>query len=81
MTDVVDVVMNEEMLDVLLFCETTEIACGVQVLMATDLKRTDSVLTPGLFTFQEHFDFLSIIGKTPQSEVSLTRIGGAHHSD
>ncbi len=40
-----------------------------QVLLATRLKRTDSLNQPDLFRFAEHFEFLSLLGLTPYSEV------------
>ena len=40
-----------------------------QVLMATELKRTDSMLSPQLFHFDDHFEFEEIIGRSTMSEV------------
>ncbi len=46
----------------------------MQVLMATELKRTDSMVSPALFHFQDHFDFEHIIGRSSMSEVlAMTR--------
>ena len=37
--------------------------------MATELKRTDSMLSPQLFHFDDHFEFEEIIGRSTMSEV------------
>lgn len=39
--------------------------------MATDLKRTDSMIRPQMFQFDQHFDFEEIIGRSTMSEVCL----------
>ena len=47
-----------------------------QVLMATAaalMRRTPSVVQPHLFTFEDHFDFEAVIGRTPHSEVYRAR--------
>jgi hypothetical protein len=44
-------------------------ANDMQVLMATELKRTDSMLSPQLFHFDDHFEFEEIIGRSHMSEV------------
>lgn len=48
----------------------------MQVLMATAaalMRRTPSVVHPSLFTFEDHFDFEAIIGRSPHSEVYRAR--------
>ncbi len=40
-----------------------------QVLMATHLKRTESVVQPALFRFDEHFELQDLIGASRNSEV------------
>ena len=42
-----------------------------QVLMATHLKRTESVVQPALFRFDEHFELQDLIGASRNSEVRL----------
>ena len=42
--------------------------------MATYLKRTESIITPALFKFDEHFELQAIIGSSRSSEV------GSHFS-
>jgi hypothetical protein len=37
--------------------------------MATELKRTDSMVSPQLFHFDDHFEFEEIIGRSTMSEV------------
>ncbi|CAK0744424.1 hypothetical protein CVIRNUC_001546 [Coccomyxa viridis] len=47
-----------------------------KVLMATAaalMRRTPSVVQPHLFTFEDHFDFEAVIGRTPHSEVYRAR--------
>ena len=39
--------------------------------MATNLKRTPSLMSPVLFNFEDHFHFEKLIGKSELSEVSL----------
>ena len=52
--------------------------CPVQVLLATDLKRSPSLLQPALFSFQDHFVFEELIGRSRLSEASwLCRIACA----
>lgn len=41
----------------------------IQVLVTTGLRRTDSITTPDLFHYHEHFTFLSTIGETKSSQV------------
>ena len=41
----------------------------MQVLLATDLKRTPSLLQPSLFSFRDHFVFEELIGRSRLSEV------------
>lgn len=48
-----------------------------QVLMATELKRTDSMLSPQLFHFDDHFEFEEIIGRSTMSEVGTLCWGHA----
>lgn len=43
----------------------------MQVLLATQLRRTPSLACPDLFHFDEHFIFLSVLGRTRLSEVEL----------
>ena len=38
----------------------------------TKLKRTASLMCPDLFQFEQHFEFLEIIGRSQHSEVSGT---------
>ena len=45
---------------------------SVQVLLATKLKRTPSLMSPVLFHFEEHFHFEKLIGKSDMSEVGQT---------
>lgn len=48
----------------------------IQVLMATAaalMRRTPSVMQPQLFTFEDHFDFEAVIGRSPHSEVYRAR--------
>lgn len=45
-------------------------AACVQVLLATQLKRTDSMISPQLFHFDDHFEFEEVIGRSSMSEVS-----------
>ena len=57
--------------------------CRVQVLMATHLKRTESVVQPALFRFDEHFELQDLIGASRNSEVRLfsgrpTEMSGPH---
>lgn len=40
-----------------------------KVLLATQLKRTESVVSPGLFKFSSHFNFLQLLGTSKYSEV------------
>ena len=44
--------------------------CSVQVLVATKLHRTPSLACPDLFTFEDHFNFERLIGKSPHSRVT-----------
>jgi hypothetical protein len=44
-----------------------------QVLLVTEMRRSESVLQPELFQYQEHFEFLDAIGKTKFSEVYRVR--------
>ena len=44
--------------------------CSVQVLVATKLHRTPSLACPDLFTFEDHFIFECLIGKSPHSRVT-----------
>ncbi|KAK9809281.1 hypothetical protein WJX73_000474 [Symbiochloris irregularis] len=44
-----------------------------KVLLATQLKRTPSLMSPALFKFEEHFDFEKLIGKSEMSEVWRVR--------
>lgn len=37
--------------------------------MATGLKRTESVISPQLFHFDDHFEFEHVIGRSNMSEV------------
>ena len=43
----------------------------VQVLMATHLKRTESVVQPALFRFEEHFELQGLVGASRNSEVRV----------
>lgn len=45
----------------------------VQVLMVTEMRRTESTIQPELFQFNSHFEFLSLIGQTRTSEVFRVR--------
>ena len=49
----------------------SEPCCRAQVLMATHLKRTESVIQPALFRFDEHFELQDLIGASRNSEVLL----------
>lgn len=40
--------------------------------MATQLKRTESVITPALFKFDEHFELQAIIGSSRNSDVNIS---------
>lgn len=44
-----------------------------KVLMATDLKRTDSMVRPQTFQFDQQFEFQELIGKSTMSEVWRVR--------
>ena len=44
--------------------------------MATHLKRTESVVQPALFRFDEHFELQDLIGASRNSEVRL--VTGRH---
>lgn len=44
-----------------------------KVLLATQLKRSDSVVSPSLFQFSGHFEFLSTLGSSKTSEVYKVR--------
>ena len=46
----------------------------VQVLMATHLKRTESVVQPALFRFDEHFELQDLIGASRNSEARLVTV-------
>ena len=37
------------------------------------MRRTPSVMQPQLFTFEDHFDFEAVIGRSPHSEVYRAR--------
>ena len=50
---------------------TSRCACHAQVLMATHLKRTESVVQPALFRFDEHFELQDLIGASRNSEVRI----------
>lgn len=39
------------------------------MLLATQLKRTDSMVSPQLFHFDDHFEFEEVIGRSSMSEV------------
>jgi serine/threonine protein kinase len=41
----------------------------LQVLVTTVMKRSDSIASPDLFHYQEHFHFLATIGETKSSQV------------
>ncbi len=43
-----------------------------KVLLSTDLRRSESVVVPGLFQFHAHFEYLQVIGRTARSEVCGT---------
>jgi membrane-associated tyrosine/threonine-specific cdc2-inhibitory kinase len=47
---------------------------------AAHLRRTPSVISPGLFAFEDHFTFEEIIGRSPYSEVyrARHRVTGEH---
>ncbi len=47
---------------------------AAQVLMATELRRTDSMVRPQMFQYDQHFDFEEVIGRSTMSEV-----GRPHH--
>lgn len=47
---------------------------GLQVLMVTGMKRSESLLQPDLFRYHNHFEFLGVVGRTHLSEVSLGAI-------
>ncbi len=49
--------------------QTFEPSLVAQVLMATHLKRTESVVQPALFRFEEHFELQALIGASRNSEV------------
>jgi len=40
-----------------------------KILLTTQLKRSNSIITPSLFKFNEHFDYERIIGRSQHSEV------------
>lgn len=42
----------------------------------TKLKRTASLMCPDLFQFEQHFEFLGIIGRSQHSEVSWSWLFG-----
>ena len=44
-----------------------------KVLMTTQLQRTRSIIHHELFCFEDHFEFLDRVGRTPTSEVWLVR--------
>ncbi|KAK9819802.1 hypothetical protein WJX72_002609 [[Myrmecia] bisecta] len=44
-----------------------------KVLVATQLKRTASLTCPDLFTFEDHFEFQAVIGRSELSEVYQVR--------
>lgn len=44
-----------------------------KVLLATQLKRTDSMVSPQLFHFDDHFEFEEVIGRSSMSEVFRVR--------
>lgn len=44
------------------------------MLMATELRRTDSMVRPQMFQYDQHFDFEEVIGRSTMSEV-----GRPHH--
>ncbi len=52
----------------------------MQVLLATQLRRTPSLACPSLFHFDEHFDFLSVLGRTRLSEVIILPVDAALRS-
>ena len=41
--------------------------------MVTGMRRTDSIAEPELFKYHEHFDFMSLVGETKNSEVFQVR--------
>lgn len=43
----------------------------LQMLMATDLRRTDSMVCPQTFQFDQNFEFEELIGKSTMSEVRV----------
>lgn len=45
----------------------------MQVLLVTEMRRSESVVHPDLFHYHDHFDFLGLIGKTKFSEVFRVR--------
>lgn len=55
----------------------------LQVLMSTaaaHMRRTPSVISPALFTYENHFVFEEVIGRSPYSEVyrAKHRVTGEH---
>ena len=40
---------------------------------AAHMRRTPSVVSPNLFTFEDHFAFEAVIGRSPLSEVYRAR--------
>lgn len=55
--------------DVVCRLGTTYTGFWLQVLMVTDMKRSDSLLHPDLFRYHNHFEFLGVVGRTHLSEV------------
>jgi serine/threonine protein kinase len=51
----------------------TVVVISLQVLMVTDMRRTDSITEPELFHYHDHFEFLSLIGETKTSQVFRVR--------
>jgi len=49
------------------------VVISLQVLMVTDMRRTDSITEPELFHYHDHFEFLSLIGETKTSQVFRVR--------
>ena len=45
----------------------------LQVLLVTEMRRSESVVQPDLFQYHNHFEFLGIVGKTKFSEVFRVR--------
>ena len=41
-----------------------------QVLLVTDMRRSESLLDSDLFQYHNHFEFLGLLGKTQSSEVT-----------